>query len=440
VRRAGCASTAARRGNDARTDEGRRIATDAPAVAFSSVVRGIVRRQEVTMPGDRVTVYVLRPKDRATMQLQWVDPDTGKRKSRSAKTTDEKAAEQARAGLEYELNNGRYQEASRMTWERFRESFEEEYAAQRRADTRRNYRVAFDLFESVCAPKALRSVTERTLSAFAAGLLRGKGRGCKADGRMASTVRVRLQFLRTALRWAAEQKLIPEVPKFPSVKVPRKKPQPVPAESFERLLAKAPDPQTRAFLLCGWLAGLRLKEAFELRWEEAELAPYLDLSRDRVVFPAEFVKAVEDQWVPLDPDLRKALLALPRRGAKVFHFPKERGEGEADANAVAHRIAHIARAARVRLTMKSLRRGFGCRYAARVPAQVLQKLMRHSNIAITMAYYANVDDAVMEAVLGPRPNKLPNTARGITMPADESSPETVAGTGASDDASSRPSP
>jgi hypothetical protein len=53
--------------------------------------------------------------------------------------------------------------------------------------------------------------------------------------------------------------------------------------------------------------------------------------------------------------------------------------------------------------------GFGCRYAGKVPAQVLQKLMRHSNISITMDSYANVDDAVEEAVLGPQRNSSRNT-------------------------------
>jgi hypothetical protein len=64
--------------------------------------------------------------------------------------------------------------------------------------------------------------------------------------------------------------------------------------------------------------------------------------------------------------------------------------------------------------MHALRRGFGCYYAARVPAQVLQKLMRHSNISVTMDYYANVDSAVEDAVrsrhAGEQPNALPNTA------------------------------
>jgi hypothetical protein len=68
--------------------------------------------------------------------------------------------------------------------------------------------------------------------------------------------------------------------------------------------------------------------------------------------------------------------------------------------------------------MHSLRKGFGCRYAAKVPAQVLQKLMRHSNIKTTMDYYANVDDAVEQAVLGQTddPPIFKNKTRGIPHP------------------------
>jgi hypothetical protein len=77
----------------------------------------------------RITVWVQRFNDRSTLMLQWLDPETGRRKSKSAGTAKEGEAEQARSDLEYELNHGRYQEASRMTWEHFREKFETEYAA-----------------------------------------------------------------------------------------------------------------------------------------------------------------------------------------------------------------------------------------------------------------------------------------------------------------------
>jgi integrase len=378
------------------------------------------------MSDKRVTVWVQQFKDRPALMLQWIDPDTGRRKSKSAKTADPHKAETARADLECELTHGKYQETARMSWERFRELFEAEYVAARRANTRRNFRVTLDLFEKVCNPRSLKSVKERTLSAFAAGLR--KLPGYTADTTMQpSTIKVRLQFLHTALAWAKQQKLITEVPAFPVVKPPKKRPQPVPTESFEKLRDKAEDPHLRAFLLCGWLAGLRLNEALALEWDETHQAPYLDPSRDRIVFPAEVVKADEDQWVPLDPELWEALDALPRAGGKVFPFHAVDGRGDRRVRdiTICARIRDLAQAAGVKLTMKSLRRGFGCRYAARVPAQVLQKLMRHASIKTTMDYYANVDEAAMEAVLGAKRNRLRNSEAAVGRPGTGAEAETL---------------
>jgi integrase len=344
-------------------------------------------------------------KDRASLVLQWLDPETGRRKSRTANTDNEKDAEKARADLEYELNHGRYQEASRMTWERFRELFEAEYTAATRPCTQANYRATLDAFESICKPNRLRSISERTVSQFAAGLREREMRGRK--GAQPSTIKVRLQFLHTALSWAVEQKMIPACPKFPVVKVPKKRPQPVPSESFERLVEKAPDENMRVYLLTGWLAGLRLSEAAALEWEETQEAPWLDLDRNRIILPAGFVKSVEDQWLPLDPVLREALERLPRHGKKVFRFPGRKGE--LGLSGISDRVVALAKKANVRLTMHSLRKGFGCRYAGRVPAQVLQRLMRHSNIKTTMDYYANIDDAVEAAIFGEQRNSLRNS-------------------------------
>jgi integrase len=370
---------------------------------------------EVTMADKRITVWVQRFPDRANLMLQWTDPDTGKRKSKSAETADMEAAQTARSDLEYELNNGLHKEASRMSWEKFRELFEAEYLPNLRPDTRERYADVFNLFEDLARPKGLKSVTERTVSAFAAALRKKPTHG--RMGMMPSTIRVTLQFLRTALNWAAGQKMIPACPRFPSVKVPRKKPQPIPAESFERLLAKAPDANTEAFLLTGWLAGLRLSEALALEWEEAKAAPYLDLARDRIILPAEFVKAVEDQWLPLAPLLRQTLEALPRRGARVFRFAARDGHA-LTANGVSERIIRMAKKAGVKLSMHSLRKGFGCYYAGKVPAQVLQKLMRHGDIKTTMTYYANVDAAAENAILHDERNTLRNTPPSAEVPGD----------------------
>ena len=66
------------------------------------------------------------------------------------------------------------------------------------------------------------------------------------------------------------------------------------------------------------LAGLRRKEAMALEWEETEEAPWVDLDRERIWLPGGFVKGAEDQWIALDPELRKALEGLPRHGARCF--------------------------------------------------------------------------------------------------------------------------
>jgi integrase len=359
------------------------------------------------MSEKRIIVWVQRFNDRPNLVLQWNDPFTGQRKSKSAETNIPAVAEMKRTELEYELNHGLHKEASRMSWDRFRELFETEFVAGRRENTRENYKAMFDLFERLCSPQTIRGVSERTVSSFVAKMRKEPGRYKGEEGMRPSTIKVRLQFLHTALSWATEQKFLPEVPKFPTVKVPKKDPQSIPPELFERMLAKAPDENMRVFLLCGWLAGLRLSEAFALEWEETEEAPYLDFARNRIILPAEYVKGSKDEWLPLDPELRAALEALPRPRRKVFRFVNRHGKPLL-VNSVSRLIVRLAAKAGVKLTMKVLRRGFGCRYAGKVPAQVLQKLMRHANISTTMDYYANIDVAVEQAVLGDKRNTSRN--------------------------------
>jgi integrase len=351
------------------------------------------------MSENRTTiVWVQHRGDRPYLTLDWHDPVTGQRKSKSSGTCNPVEAEKLRANLQYELNHGLFVEPSRVTWERFRELFETEYLPSGRPATQGNHRSTLNLFERLCHPKTLRSIDEAMIWQFYAALRKLPGVG--RPEMLPSSIEVRLQFLRTALHWAQKRKLIPECPAFPSVKVPKKRPQLIPVESFERLVEKARDQHMRTFLLCGWLAGLRIGEALALEWDPSEQFPWIDFDRSRIVLPAEFTKGVEDQWVPLDPELREAFLTLPRTGKKVFRFVTARAHKPIGLCAVSHRIITLARRAGVKLTMKSLRKGFGCRYAGKVSAHVLQKLMRHSNIRTTLDYYVNIDTAVEEAVLG----------------------------------------
>jgi len=56
-------------------------------------------------------------------------------------------------------------EASRMSWEKFRELFETEYLSGRREDTRHGYADSFLAFERLSNPTALRGISGRTISA-----------------------------------------------------------------------------------------------------------------------------------------------------------------------------------------------------------------------------------------------------------------------------------
>src|SRR5262249_19884120 len=152
----------------------------------------------------RIVVWVQHFADRPKLMLQWHDPETGKRKSQSAGTCNPLEAEKVRADLEYELNHGLHQQSARMSWERFREVFEEEYVAPLRENPRINYPCTFDALEKLCNPSRLDLITARTVSAFAAGLRTLKTPKAK-EGMKASTIKVRLQFFHTALAWAVEQ-------------------------------------------------------------------------------------------------------------------------------------------------------------------------------------------------------------------------------------------
>jgi integrase len=358
------------------------------------------REDTVSKDRERIRVWVQRFPDRANLVLQWHDPVTGKRRSESAKTADEKEAERKRSDKETLLNLGLSKDPNKTTWETFRTAFEAEHAPGKRRNTRVNYGVTLDHFERIVGVKRMEDIDARAVSRFVSGLRSHKTRG--NDGQQASTIKTRLNNLKAALRWAKEQGMLDEVPAFPKIKLPGRRPQPVPKEQVDVLLgACGDDRRMRAYLLCAWLAGLRRNEAEALRWSEQDAYPWIDTAAHRIRFPAGFVKGDTDQWVPLDEDLEQSLLELPRRESddKVFRFPDEHNpEREINPGKLSARVRRLARKAGVKLTYKTLRRGFGCKYAAKVSAQVLQKLMRHSNISITMAYYANVDDAVMDAV------------------------------------------
>lgn len=351
----------------------------------------------------KVKVWVQRMNDRPNLVLQWTDPLTGKRKSKSAETADPKEAADKAKDLEYELRHGKYAEPSKVAWSEFRKIYRADVLPGLRPRSREKVETVFTVFEAITTPTKMAVIDARSITRFVSGMrarILPKGK----VGLAPITQHNYLTALKTALEWAVTQGFLAEVPPFPEIHVPKKKPQPIPAEAFERLLEAAPDDQWRAFLLCGWYAGLRLSEANQLRRSPSDEWPWLDLDADRIILPAAFVKAAEDQWVPLHATLRDAILELPEQSDRVFELRSRatRNQGQLlTRSGISTIVGDFARAAGVRLSMHKLRKGFGCRVASKLGkgnAPILHRLMRHSSMQVTMDYYSSVDDVLHKAM------------------------------------------
>jgi integrase len=309
--------------------------------------------------------------------------------------------ERLRADMEYELNHGLHAHAENLSWETFRERFWDEHVLGLRESTWLGYKTALNVFEQEMRPTQVQKITTQTMSVFASRLRRrvmpraGGRVGCQP-----STIWNYLVILKKMFSWGFEQSLVSKVPNIPQIKVPKRRPQPIPEEHFAKLLDAA-DPLMKAYLLCGWWAGLRLNEARELRRAANLHFPYLDLAGNQIIFPAMFAKSVEDQWVPLHPVLRAALEALPVVEDRVFPFMSKYQGRRLSRNALSYRVVKLAEKAGVPLTMHKLRKGFGCRVAKRLGkgnAPILHRLMRHKTMQITMDYYASVDDVLQDTI------------------------------------------
>jgi len=347
----------------------------------------------------RTRVWLMSPDDRPHWQAQWTDPDTGRRRTRSLKTADAREAERLRAWIEDRLAAGLPLDEERLGWAEFRERFMAGHAAGLRPSSRDKLATVLDCLEEICAPASARAVDAACLARFVAGMRTRRVRAGKV-GLAPWTQRNYLAAVGKALAWGRESGLVREVPPLPPVKVPQRRPRPVDPAQAERLIAAVPGAH-RLMLLLAWWAGLRLSEAFFLRWDDDGTAAWVELgSLPRIWMPAAAVKADADQWMPLHAALVAELAALERHpDGRVFAWGREGVAGPRTPDGVGSNICGWAKKAGIKLSMHRLRAGFGCRLASRVPAAVLQRLMRHASITTTMEFYALAEDSSLRSAI-----------------------------------------
>jgi integrase len=392
---------------------------------------------------------VLRYKDPVSGKYisttKYRDPQTGE----ETKTgTNRRFARKLAAMLEADLHSGRDQGRHAISWQQFRLRYEDQMVPSFAARTADKIGTVFNAVERILPKVAggrLVELNAETLSHFQAVLRDGE--------RSENTIAGYLAHLRAALQWAADQGMIPVVPNVRRPRRAKKggsgrkgKGRPISGEEFDRLLSKIPmalgnwqnrkreaDRKTRRnkgqavksttadsipvevdpVAVESWrhyvrglsLSGLRLAESLQLYWDRPDrLCVDLKSRRPMLRIPAEFEKGHRDRLLPITPDFAEFLLTTPEaeRHGRVFR-PLMPSGNPASGEQAGRMVALIGELARVVVhtdprtgrvkyaSAHDLRRSFGNRWARKVTTPVLQKLMRHENIATTLTFYVDLD-------------------------------------------------
>jgi len=366
---------------------------------------------------DEIHVTVSSYGDGRNLMMVYKDPISGRKVARSSGTTNRREAERRAAVWQDELNSGRYQSPSKLTWAEFRRRYAAERLEAMPEATQVAYRVARDHFQRLIDPDRLAKLTPQVMSRFQADARR--------EGMKATTLARHLRHIKAALRWAERQGMIAKAPAIEMPKLPKgqslAKHRPPTAEEFDRMLAAVPKvrphdaPQWERLLRGLWLSGLRLGEAVALDWNDGVFV--LDTMGKHPVFRIEAIgqKSRRSELAPCTPDFAEWILAETpeaERLGKVFPLIDPKTGKPYAVLTVGPVVSEIGRKAGVvvgesekvervdgRLVRRpvkqfagahDLRRAFCTRWAMKVKTPVLQRLARHAHISTTMGYYVHL--------------------------------------------------
>jgi integrase len=321
---------------------------------------------------------------RCPWSVGWIDP-TGVR--RSKRVGCRSLAEKYARKLEGELAAGLYQPVPRKTWADLLGEYESRIMVHQCPGTREATTIALTHFGRLANPLKVHSVTRQTLDAYVAA--RRTERGIKGHSVSVATINRELRSVRALLRLAHEWGYLPTVPKIVMLREPQKLPRYVSPEDFAAIYPvcdQAKRPQAgnytpggwwRALLVFAYMTGWRIGEILSLRWEDVSLDNGTALTR------WEDNKGRRDALVPLHPVVVDHLRRVVDFGRLVFLWPHHRRTLWEEF----HRIQQAAGIGPDAVYgFHDLRRAFASMNAARLPAEALQRLMRHRNYTTTQKY------------------------------------------------------
>jgi len=360
-----------------------------------------------------VKVHVVQYGGEKNLSLRYVDPITGRQKRKSAKTSNPKEAERAAERWEKELKGGKFKPPEELTWEEFRERFEDHELCDKSSGYFAVFHSAFKWFEESTEIQMLRDVPE-VLDKYELGLRR--------SSLSPNTVRTYLKHFRTAIVWAVEKGYLGETPKkfrLPDT-VDEMKGRPLNDAEFQAILAAVPEvvgadqaSDWNLYLNGLWLSGLRRQESLILSWDE--YAPFgVDMTGlfPRFRISGKSQKSRRSQFLPMTPDFAEWLLnSFPKseRTGLVFNPCGIQGARLTGSEAGRY-VSAIGRKAKVEIkpgsgkfaTCHDFRRSFGTRWSRRVMPAELKMLMRHADVETTMKYYVDIDSDHISAGLWAR--------------------------------------
>ncbi len=349
--------------------------------------------------------------------LVYVDPISGRKKAKSAATTDWRTAERLAGELEKELQSGRYAPPSKLSWADFRKRYEAEKLPALSDAYRGAFKTAANHLERILDPGKLTALTPQALSRFQSLL--------RAEGRPETSIANILRHLHAAFVWGAKLGYLVACPAMEISRVSGAKARPITAEELDRMVEAVPrvrptDAAEWVFLLKAvFHSGLRLSEAFRLSWE-ADALFSVDLTGGNYPAFAIQVKGQKGRRAERMPMTREFfdLLTEARpdeedRAGLVFRLNGQKTRVRMAVKRASRVVSAIGRAARVvtatvekrkmidgkpvTVTVKKaasihdVRRGFLETWSRKVPSQILMRLGRHRNIATTLTYYATGD-------------------------------------------------
>jgi len=357
---------------------------------------------------DDINVIVV-DRGRKFLYLRYTDPLTEKKIEKSSGTLNRAKAQKLAGEWQKQLQDGSESDRSRLTWDEFRESYLQLHGSGLSTETQSKIETVLTSFATIVGAHRVASVTSPHVAKWQASL--------RTAGKSEHTIASYTAHLKAAFNWAKEQGLITKVP---AIKKPKRastseamKGRPITAEEFDRMLAQVKEPflapiQHDGFrhLLRGlWWSGLRLEESLNLWWDRLDRIS-IDVTSGRPLLriPAEMEKGNQDRLYPVATEFAEMILAVPetdRRGPFFTVVTKEGKPYSRGRHAVGKIIAELGRKAGivVKVDPKSgkrdfasahdLRRSFGERWAKRVEAPFLQRMMRHSAISTTLRYYSS---------------------------------------------------